>query len=432
MPLRRFLLTSLCVLGLNAMWGTTASAAVPPVRIDTLSPDHLPSNVQPAEETVVPALSHVPGDSLTTVIVSRLQQLVGNPIFERTQLGLYVYDLTADAPVFACGEHQQLRPASNEKLVTAVTALCRLGTGFNYSTRLYRDGEVRDGVLYGNLYLRGGFDPFLDASDVSAMLDSLRRDGIRAVRGRVLFDRSLKDTASLGWGWCWDDEAIPLTPLLLFGKTGLEKYFLERLTAEGFCDSVPTAVSYAKVSGKAVLAAERLHSIDQVLLPMMKESDNLCAESLFYQIAAQSGQAYAGRKRVVRVVEQLLSDIGVSKGTYQIADGSGLSLYNYLTPYLLVRLLRHAYRDKAVYRHLHPSLPIAGEDGTLRRRMTSGAARGNVCAKTGTVEGVSTLSGYCTAANGHLFCFSIMNQGIRRTSTGRSFQDRVCRALTDK
>ena len=61
--------------------------------------------------------------------------------------------------------------------------------------------------------------------------------------------------------------------------------------------------------------------------------------------------------------------------------------------------------------------------------MRGTAAQGNVKAKTGTVEGVSTLSGYCIAASGNVLCFSIMNQGIRHTSTGRNFQDRVCRTL---
>ena len=56
-------------------------------------------------------------------------------------------------------------------------------------------------------------------------------------------------------------------------------------------------------------------------------------------------------------------------------------------------------------------------------------AAGNVKAKTGTVEGVSTLSGYCTASTGNTLCFSIMNQGLRYSSTGRNFQDRLCRAL---
>ena len=128
-------------------------------------------------------------------------------------------------------------------------------------------------------------------------------------------------------------------------------------------------------------------------------------------------------------VEKLIGRLGLDPDHYQIADGSGLSLYNYLTPQLLGYLLRYAYREQKLYQHLLPTLPIAGEDGTLRKRMRGTPAEGNVQAKTGTVEGVSTLSGYCTAASGNRLCFSIMNQGIRHTSTGRHFQDRLCREL---
>lgn len=153
-------------------------------------------------------------------------------------------------------------------------------------------------------------------------------------------------------------------------------------------------------------------------------------EALFYQIAAQGGRKGAGRKQAVVHYNDLIRHIGLDASHYQIADGSGLSLYNYLTPELLGRMLRFAYNDDDIYRHLDPSLPIAGQDGSLRKRLRGSSAAGNVHAKTGTVEGVSTLSGYCRAANGNMLCFSIMNQGIRHTATGRNFQDRVCRALT--
>ena len=56
-------------------------------------------------------------------------------------------------------------------------------------------------------------------------------------------------------------------------------------------------------------------------------------------------------------------------------------------------------------------------------------AHENVKAKTGTVTGVSALTGYCTAANGHYLCFSIINMGIRKAAVGRTFQDLVCEAL---
>ena len=79
--------------------------------------------------------------------------------------------------------------------------------------------------------------------------------------------------------------------------------------------------------------------------------------------------------------------------------------------------------------HLKPSLPVAGTDGTLKSRMQGPFTNGNVCAKTGTLTGVSSLAGFCTAANGHQLAFSIINNGLRHTRNGRAFQDKVCNEL---
>ena len=103
---------------------------------------------------------------------------------------------------------------------------------------------------------------------------------------------------------------------------------------------------------------------------------------------------------------------------------------NYTTAELLVALLRHAYVHEEIYHQLLPVLPVAGRDGTLRRRMQHGTAAGNVRAKTGTVEGVSSLAGYAITREGHTLCFAIINQGLRRGADGRHFQDRVCQLLT--
>ena len=77
------------------------------------------------------------------------------------------------------------------------------------------------------------------------------------------------------------------------------------------------------------------------------------------------------------------------------------------------------------------SLPIAGVDGTLEKRMCRTAADGNVRAKTGTVSGISSLAGYCTAANGHMLAFAVINQGVMRNQRGRDFQDRLCVVLCE-
>lgn len=369
-------------------------------------------------------------DSVTAVIRHRLDSLLENGIFERTQLGLYVYDLTADRSVYEHNIRQLMRPASNQKIVTAITALAQLGTDFEYSTEVLRTGNVEDSVLHGDLYVRGAFDPLLDKKDLQQLVRRIKAAGIYRIEGDLVFDCSMKDTLQWGWGWCWDDDMPVLSPLLYDQKPQLDRAMEAVLESDGICLGGQTR--FGRASGRGlVLVAASTHTIDQILLPMMKESDNLFAESLFYHIGAQGGKPYAGQEQAAERIARLVRSVGLKPDHYQMADGSGVSLYNYLTPELLVRLLRYAYLHDDIYQHLLFSLPVAGEDGTLRKRMRGTAAKGNVKAKTGTVEGVSTLSGYATAPNGHTLCFSIMNQGIRYTSTGRNFQDWVCVALTE-
>lgn len=367
-------------------------------------------------------------DSLATAsLPRRLARLLDNPIFERTQVGLYVWDLTADTLVYAYHERQCLRPASNQKLVTAITALEVLGTDYRYHTRFYADTVRHDTTLCARLYVRGGYDALLAREDLWAVADSLREWGVKRIDGAVGTDLSYKDDKPLGWGWCWDDEEVRLTPLLYRGQDRFAAGLSGVLHEAGIAWN--GATTETDIPDSIPLLCDRTHTIDEALLPMMKQSDNTVAESLFYQIAHRRHGRGAGRKHAVQSINGIVREVGLDPGHYQFADGSGLSLYNYATPELLGRLLRHAYRDSTIYRHLAPSLPVAGEDGSLRRRMRGSAAAGNVRAKTGTVEGVSTLSGYLHTASGNLLCFSIMNQGVRHTATGRNFQDRVCRAL---
>ena len=367
-------------------------------------------------------------DTLTTEsLPERIRHLLQNDIFDRTQVGLYVYDLTADTLVMAYHERQCMRPASNMKLVTAITALQTLGSDYEYHTRLFATELGRDSVWNGRLYVKGGYDPLIDREDLRAMADSLLAHGIRHISGPVLLDLSFKDSKRWGWGWCWDDDEVPLIPLLYDNRDSFATN-LQHILHEAGIDWDGSTME-GTVPDNARLLCVRSHNIDQALLPMMKQSDNSIAESLFYQLAASGGYNRAGRKQAVAKVNALISRLGLNPSHYQIADGSGLSLYNYLTPELLGKLLRFAYNHEAVYRHLLPTLPIAGHDGTLRRRMRGSRAADNVQAKTGTVEGVSTLSGYLTTATGNRLCFSIMNQGIRHSATGRNFQDRLCKAL---
>lgn len=357
----------------------------------------------------------------------RLDSLLRHPMFETSTVGLEVYDLTADSILYKVNEHQMLRPASTMKLLTAITAIDKLGGSYQFRTQLYYTGKVEDHTLTGDLYCVGGFDPRFNIDDMNAFVESIRRMGVDTIRGSIVADRSMKDADLLGEGWCWDDDNPPLSPLTIGRNTQFVDRFIRQLVDDGVVLDV--RISDGTLPDSAFHLCSRFHSIDQILLRMMKQSDNFYAEAMFYQLAAHQGHRPARAKDAAAIVKRLISKVGLGHRPYRIADGSGLSLYNYLSADLEVRLLRYAYRNSTVYLHLLPSLPVAGSDGTLHNRMRGSFAADNVKAKTGTLEGVSALAGYCTAANGHRLCFSIINQGIMHTSNARRFQDRVCNAL---
>ena len=366
-------------------------------------------------------------DTYSKAIRERLDNLLASELFQRSQVGVYVYDLTDDKPVYQNGYQQVMRPASTMKVLTGVLALDRLGTDYKLTTGLYVTAPIAD-TLRGNVVVKGGFDPLFSVDDLRALVGALRRNGIVYIAGDVHFDLSFKSDDPYGWGWCWDDNDTPLTPLYLQGKDTFESAFETMLLESGI--GVSGQFRAAQLPSSAQLLATRSHSIDQVLIPMMKKSDNHFAESLYYQIAALSRKPFASRKEAEVEFQSFVSRLGLNPNHYQFADGSGLSLYNYITPELLVQTLRYAYYNQEIYTHLLATLPVMGRDGTLHKRGRNTTAQDKVQAKTGTLEGVSSLAGYALAANGHQLCFAIINQGLLKASTARQFQDRVCRALT--
>ncbi|MBR3110257.1 MAG: D-alanyl-D-alanine carboxypeptidase/D-alanyl-D-alanine-endopeptidase [Prevotella sp.] len=362
-------------------------------------------------------------------VQTRLDSLVKDTLFERTQLGLMVYDLSADSVLYSYGGKQALRPASTMKLLTSVAALDLLGSGYAFRTYLYYKGTISKGVLSGDVWLVGGMDPLFDERDMRIFAETIHRIGVDTIRGRIMQDLSFKEEQLLGEGWCWDDENPQLTPLLISGKDEFASQFKDELMKCGVFVDAPVSTGRLPKDKDVLLICSRSHALREVLEPMMKESDNLYAESMFYQIAASIGKRPAEAVHARQLIKQLLTRAGVTGVQYRIADGSGLSLYNYVTPELMIRLLRYAYLKRDVMAALYPSLPVAGVDGTLKKRMTKGFAYENVHAKTGTVSGVSSLAGYCRSANRHLLAFCIINQGVMKNADGRNFQDKVCEAM---
>ena len=401
------------------------------------SPENSPENApQNAPENALQIISVLPSTAQPvnspSALAARLDSLCADSIFDRTQLGLAVYDLTDGRYLYRRGERQCLRPASTMKVVTAIAALHTLGTDYHYSTRLVLpDGAVAkgDSIVRGNIEIRAAFDPLLSKDDLQTLVAALAAEGVRRIEGDIVADVSLKDTLAKGWGWCWDDDDAPLDALTMGGKDIFETSFRQLLADNGIVCSGTFRKGRLTPGGRTVASVER--TIDAVLLPMMKKSDNLAAESMFYQIAAHGGKPYAGRREAVKAIEALVKKMGLNPAHYQFADGSGLSLYNYVTPNLVVGLLKYVWNNNNILNHLYPTLPVSGVDGTLRNRMINTPAEYVIHAKTGTLRKVSTLAGYAKAYNGVNLAFCIFNQGILNAVEGKRFQDKVCSLMVE-
>jgi len=162
-----------------------------------------------------------------------------------------------------------------------------------------------------------------------------------------------------------------------------------------------------------------------------KESDNLSAEMTLRALGLKQFNKKTTAKNGIKVIDSLITRVELNPKNYNIVDGSGVSHYNLVSTELLVQLLKYMYKSsKQNYKILYNSLPIAGVDGTLEKRMRRSKAYKNVHAKTGTLSGVSTLSGYLTSRNKHRIAFSIFVQNfVGSSKVARRYQDKICKYL---
>lgn len=391
--------------------------------VDTMAVDSL-GNLDLPEDSIA---QHLPWEEAVRL---RLQSLLTDRLFETSQVALMVWDLDADSVLFRHNERQRMRPASTMKLLTAISALDYLGSGYKLRTELRYRGNMNDStrIINGNLYCIGCLDPEFSSLDVNVFADSIKSLNADTIVGNIYADMSFKDNDRLGEGWCWDDDNPVLSPLLVNGKDRFVESLLRSLrerniVLDGTCKEQSTSTN----GGTILCCIER--PLTALLGKMMKKSNNLYAEAVFYQIAHRQGGSHAGAASARSRMDMVVKKAGGDHKALRVADGSGLSLYNYATAEIEVMMLRYAFNNNDIYPYLYESLPIAGIDGTLRKRMRNSKAKANVRAKTGTLKGVCTLAGYCTGGNGHKLCFAIFNQGIKDSSEARNFQDKVCRVL---
>ncbi len=457
------------------------------------------------------SLGFIHAQNKTAALKTQIDQVLSNPFFESCIGAVKVYDLTGNTELYSKNDKLLLTPASNMKILTSAAALIYLGEKHNFVTTFYYTGAIKNGVLEGDLIVKGGGDPLFKASDLDAAINELKQKGVREINGSVIGDISLMDSLYWGQGWMWDDDpstdAPYLSPLTInkntlnvtvtgaaAGDAPAVKLFPETpyFTIINNARSVPYplkdlevtrdyvnfrndliirgdiqpgySVAYninfrqpelvflhifksrlekAGIKTTAELKIRELPENAQYLTavsrPIMevvddlnKVSANINAEMLLIAMGGKiksKGISFSDGKKYI---DSLIILTGMNPANYYISDGSGVSRYNLVTTELLTEVLKYFYYSKpSLYPRLLKSFPVAGVDGTLKNRMKNTVAFQRVKAKTGTLAGVVSLSGYTTTLSGKTLAFSVILENfVTSIYTARSYIDKICEIIT--
>jgi D-alanyl-D-alanine carboxypeptidase/D-alanyl-D-alanine-endopeptidase (penicillin-binding protein 4) len=351
--------------------------------------------------------------------------------------GAYVLDVTAARPLFAWRSDVARPPASVEKLYTTSTALLRLGPDATFDTEVLADVPVTpDGTLDGDLWLRGGGDPTLTTERLDLLGRELAALGVTSIHGDVIGDGGIFDAlrGSFRTGGAADSDMTGALGGLTVNR-GYDGYRYAAspalIAAKRFFRSLRRAkvrilgrAAAGPADGQATrLALTTSAPVRRLIAMTNTPSDNFYAETLLKALGARVG-AQGSTEAGAAVVREQLASFGVHP---RIADGSGLARANRTTPRQVVRLLDRM-EGQEVADTFKASLAVPARTGTLRRRMRGTAAAGRCEAKTGTLNAVSALAGYCPSRDGHTIAFAFLMSGVSVWSA-HGVQDRGTAAI---
>jgi D-alanyl-D-alanine carboxypeptidase/D-alanyl-D-alanine-endopeptidase (penicillin-binding protein 4) len=363
--------------------------------------------------------------------------------------GLFVVDTESGRVLCARAANRQRSLASNTKLFTTAAAISRLGPEARIPTRLLTTGRLdAASTLHGNLFLQGGGDPTLGTpsfirgylgglgTNIFELKQYVRRAGIERVKGRLYADDSVFDRRRgvLDSGFATSYYIGPLSGLAFnAGFSGSSAY-------SGFA-SDPAKLAAAKLARslraagvtvpnrvglrRTPTAARQIGSIRSPQLTGLVDLTNVYSNNFFAETLAKLLGARFGKSGTTEAGTAVIRRFARSVGSgAQTVDGSGLTRSNRASPRQVVDLLLGMLEDPAGGEFVQ-DLPLTGVEGTVDDRMRGSAAYRRCRVKTGTITGVSALSGYCFNRSGRVIAFSVLMNGVYDVSQARLSQDRI-------
>jgi D-alanyl-D-alanine carboxypeptidase/D-alanyl-D-alanine-endopeptidase (penicillin-binding protein 4) len=367
--------------------------------------------------------------------------------------GLLVVDTGSGEVVCASAPGRPRPLASNMKLFTTAAALSQLGPETRIPTKVFRDGKVdADGVLHGSLYLQGGGDPALGTpgfyngylaglgTNLFALTPQIRAAGIESITGRLYADDTIFDRRRgvADSGYATSPYIGPLSGL------AFNSGFRGSTSSSGF-SSDPAKLAATKLARSLQRAgvdlpsevalrptpayAERVAMVRSPALDRIVDTTNVWSDNFFAEMLIKLLGARLGGAGTTAAGAAVVEDFARSHGSIVHAvDGSGLTRSNRASPREIVDLLLAMRSDPAGDEFVQ-DLALTGQEGTVDDRMHGTAAYGRCRTKTGTISGVSNLSGYCFNRSGRIMAFSILMAGVGDLGLAHLTQDRIAGAV---
>ena len=422
-----------------------------------------------------------------------------------SSVGIEVREINARTPLISVNARRAMNPASTMKLLTTYAGLELLGSAYTWKTEAYLDGKLEQGVLQGDLVLKGYGNPKLTLEQFWLWLHDLRSRGLREIRGNLVLDRSAFETLPHDLS-AFDNEPIrpynmgPDALLLNFNAVRLrfipdgEKINVisepelagfkldnrtirsgdaancsnwdEKISTQlnddtmlvqgafparcGECESYVCLLPHpqymyavfralwqemggtlngemlegAVPSSATLFATHHSVPLSELIRDINKFSNNVMARQLFLSLGNSAGEPVlagdavpcddpptclldtevgalppASIARSKRAIRGWLTKKELRFPELVLENGAGLSRRERISPHNLALLLQSAQRSPLSAEFV-ASLPIAGVDGTLKKRLNGSAFASHAHLKTGSLENVNAVAGYVQSNNG--------------------------------
>lgn len=379
-----------------------------------------------------------------------------NVIPASTKVGLLIYNPILRDTIFQVNHSMSMIPASNTKLFTTAVALSNLGGDFKISTKIFTDDfNIEDGVINGNLYIKGFGNSTFSQYDLEQMVQEIKFKGIVKITGNIIGDDTYFDDVYKRDDWIADEIAnVKLPPISALTVDRNRKVIQKRrgrrirtsvvavenppLNAASILRSklieigikVEKSSSVGETPEQVLLLSESGIQLRELIKLINKHSDNFLAEGLFKTIGAEASQVQGNAFYSTQAILDFIEDNGIFSTGTSVVDGSGISRFDQITPGAIVGLLEVMYFDINNYNDFYNALAITGVDGTLRSRMIGSSAENNFHGKTGSLNGVTSLAGYLKTNNNDDIIVSLIFEFQEGGSDYyKSIEDDIIKAL---